>query len=564
MLLIGFAFLAGIVTVLSPCILPVLPVVLSGSTGGGKARPWGIITGFIASFTVFTLTLSALTQALGIPADALRLFAAFTIFAFALVTLVPFLKDRFAAFASSVAARRGGGGPQKVGGFWSGFVLGISLGLVWTPCVGPIMASVISLALSGGADASSVVITLAYSAGTAVPLFLIMRGGRGLLNRFPALSRNTDKIQKAFGALMLLTAIALFTGADRTFQTWLLDTFPSYGTGLTAIEDNEAVKRALEAKSGDASAAAPGLDADDFDPDPLTLGSGLWLNSPPLTLTGLRGKVVLVDFWTYSCINCLRTLPYLRAWHERYADKGLVIVGVHSPEFAFERSEGNLRTAVADLGVSWPVVADNDFRIWNAYRNRYWPAKYLYDRDGKLVDTHFGEGAYEETERLIMRLLGESGTPVAPIPSSAPIAADRSPETYVGYGRGERYAGTTPWIRDAGADYQDSPALLARDQWSLGGRWTVTRDSAVAETGSSLQFRFRAAKMYLVIAPVAGSASATVTVDGRPVNGGDVRDGRLVIDGDRMYTLYDESSASEATLRVEFAGKVEVFAFTFG
>ncbi|PKL08187.1 MAG: cytochrome c biogenesis protein DipZ, partial [Spirochaetae bacterium HGW-Spirochaetae-7] len=405
-LLMMFAFLAGIVTVLSPCILPVLPVVLSGSVGGGKARPWGIISGFIFSFSVFTLTLTGITRALGIPADVLRYVAAITILSFGVVMVVPSLKEKFSAFASSFGSRAGRnhapGAVKK--GFWSGFALGVSLGLVWTPCVGPIMASVISLSLSGATDAGSVFITLAYAAGTAIPLFLIMKGGRGLLNRFSFLSRNTDKVQKLFGVLMLLTAVALFTGVDRSFQSWLLDVFPNYGSGLTAIEERDSVRKALESRAAEAPKRVPDFSSGDASApgvDPLSLGSGAWINSPALASPDLRGKVVLVDFWTYSCINCVRTLPWLRAWHDKYASSGLVIIGVHSPEFAFERSEANVRRAVSDLGVTWPVVMDNDFGIWNAYSNRYWPAHYLYGRDGRLVQTHFGEGAYEETEQLI-------------------------------------------------------------------------------------------------------------------------------------------------------------------
>ncbi|MFH2115429.1 MAG: cytochrome c biogenesis protein DipZ [Spirochaetota bacterium] len=584
-LLIAFAFLAGIVTVLSPCILPVLPVVLSGSVGGGESRPWGIIVGFVSSFTVFTLTLGAMTRALGIPADVMRYAAAVTILLFGLVMVVPFLKEKFSAFASSIGSRtagnaRAGSAYTKSGsgdvapgvgkyGFSGGFVLGLSLGLVWTPCVGPIMASVISLSLSGQTDADSILIILAYSAGTALPLFLIMKGGRGLLRRFPVLSRNTDKIQKAFGLLMVITSLALFTGADRSFQSWLLDVFPDYGSGLTAIEERESVRKALESRSGSDTIPVPDFSVGKEGTtavDPLPLGSGVWINSAPLSAVDLVGKVVLIDFWTYSCINCIRTLPYLRAWHDRYADAGLVVIGVHSPEFAFERSEANVRKAALDLGVNWPVAMDNDFGIWKAYANRYWPAHYLYGRDGKLADTHFGEGAYKETERLIQKLLGVSA-PIAAngIRGSEPIAADRSPETYLGYGRSERFASPEPLDRDGTADYKLPPGELETNQWGLEGRWTVGNESAVAEAGSSISFRFQAAGIYLVMNPLPGEAlEAFVTVDGRPVDGGDVQSGVLSLDSDRLYRLYEGAEPASGTLRIEFRGKAEVYAFTFG
>ncbi|TFG81464.1 MAG: hypothetical protein E4H20_09770, partial [Spirochaetales bacterium] len=329
LLLVAFAFLAGIVTVLSPCVLPVLPVILSGAAGGGKGRPLGIVTGFIASFTLFTLTLSAIVSAIGISPDALRIAAAVAILLFGLVMVIPALKDRFMAFASRLGAGSSGT-IRKHEGFGGGIVLGLGLGLLWTPCVGPIMASVIGLALSGGTDAGAVIITMAYAAGTGLPLLLIMAGGRALLARVPGLTKNAGKIQRVFGVLMIVTALALLSGADRSFQSWVLRTFPNYGTGLTAIEDNEAVRTAIEAReTGGSRAAGSSVPINQGDEgsdraDPLSLGDGAWINSEPLTLAGLRGKVVLVDFWTYSCINCQRTLPYLRAWYERYEKEGLV------------------------------------------------------------------------------------------------------------------------------------------------------------------------------------------------------------------------------------------------
>jgi cytochrome c biogenesis protein CcdA/thiol-disulfide isomerase/thioredoxin len=572
-LLVTFAFMAGVVTVLSPCILPVLPVVLAGSVDGGKARPYGIIAGFISSFTLFTLTLGALTRALGIPPDALRLLAGIIILLFGVVMVVPFLKERFSAWASSLGTlgsgmNRSSGNRSK--GFRGGFALGTSLGLVWTPCVGPIMASVISLSISGQTDAGSVFITLAYSAGTAVPLFLIMKGGRGLLNRFPALSGNSGRIQKIFGSLMILTSLALFTGADRNFQTWVLDVFPGYGAGLTAIEERESVRLALDSRSLDTQGPIPDFsgsyDAGAGQVDPLSLGSGVWINSPPLSSADLQGKVVLIDFWTYSCINCLRTLPYLRAWHQAYADAGLVILGVHSPEFAFERSESNLRKAVSSLGVAWPVVMDNDFGIWQAYSNRYWPAHYLYGKDGRLVQKHFGEGAYEETERLIQSLLGLSlPAASATITGSVPIAQDRSPETYLGYGRAARFEGAVLLQQDIPAAYSLTPDAPALDHWGLEGIWTVGYQSAVPEAGSALSFHFEAAEVYLVMNPLPGEPSEVfVTINGQPSEGPDVQAGVLNLDEDRLYRIFGTTESVTGTIRLEFSGRAEVYAFTFG
>lgn len=550
LLLIGFAFLAGVVTVLSPCILPVLPVILSGSVGGGKSRPWGVITGFVLTFTVFTLTLSALVQSLGLDPDLLRWIAAGLILVFGLVLVVPAWKDAFLAWTTSLVSRsapvRTGKPP---GGFWSGLVLGFGLGVVWTPCVGPIMASVISLALSQSVDADSLLITLAYTVGTAIPLFLIMQGGRTLLTRFPWFTRHSSGIQKGFGVLMVITAAALFTGADRAFSTWLLTTFPSYGSGLTSIENQKAVQEELEKRRA-AMTAAEGTTA-----DPLTLGQGTWINSMPLSLSGLKGKVVLVDFWTYSCVNCIRTLPYLRSWHEKYKDRGLVIVGVHSPEFAFEQSEANLRRAMAELKVSWPVVQDNAFGIWNAFQNQYWPAHYLYDRGGTLIETHFGEGNYAETEAAIARALGTepAETQVEAVPVSE---GPKTPETYLGYGRGARFASPEDVVTDAAAAYS-IPSALKTDQWALEGTWQIEREASQTESGA-LELNFQGARVYLVLGRVEDrTVQVKVLVDGKPTK-------VLTVDADRMYTVVDEPGRSGGLVRLEFEGPVRVYAFTFG
>jgi cytochrome c biogenesis protein CcdA/thiol-disulfide isomerase/thioredoxin len=554
LLLIGFAFLAGIVTVLSPCILPVLPVVLSGGIGGGKARPWGVITGFTASFTVFTLTLSTLVQWLGLDPDVLRWAAAGLILVFGVVLVVPALKDRFMAWTTALVTRSSSVRPGKpVGGFWSGLVLGLGLGLVWTPCVGPIMASVISLALSQTVDASSVFITLAYTLGTSIPLFLIMAGGRSLLNRVPWFTKHASAIQRGFGALMIVAAVALFSGGDRAFSNWLLATFPQYGSGLTAIENQSAVQAELDKR---AKALAPAPTDASRAADLLTLGQGAWINSEPLTLAGLKGKVVLVDFWTYSCVNCVRTLPYLRDWYQKYAKDGLVIVGVHSPEFAFERSEANVRRAAAELKVTWPVVQDNAFGIWNAYQNQYWPAHYLYDRTGKLIETHAGEGNYAETEAAIAKALGvpvATGTVADAIPV---VQGPQTPETYLGYGRGTRFDSPEE-VKPDQEEVYSFPNTLANDYWALKGPWTITKEGSQGGAGTALNLHYQGARVYLVMRPVGKPVQVKVTVDGRPQP-------PVTVDGDRMYTPVNLPEQTGGLVHLEFDGPIVVYAFTFG
>jgi cytochrome c biogenesis protein CcdA/thiol-disulfide isomerase/thioredoxin len=568
-ILIAFAFLAGVVTVLSPCILPVLPVVLSGTVGGGKARPLGIITGFVVSFTVFTLTLSALVSLLGISADVLRYVAAGLILAFGLVMVIPPLKNAFMRLVSGLSGA-GTREPAAAGGkkgYLSGLVLGLSLGLVWTPCVGPIMASVITLALSSTVDAGAIFITLSFALGTSLPLFLIMWGGRGLLHRFPFFTKHSGAIQKVFGGLMILTAVALFTGAERLFQTLILQAFPGYGAGLTSLENQGVVLDAIAQRNagnaplsaGDARIQSPLLTT-------LAMG-GSWVNSPPLTPADLEGKVVLIDFWTYSCINCIRTFPNLKTWDEHYRDKGLVIIGVHSPEFAFEQDLGNLQRAVADYGLRYPVVQDNDFKIWNSFHNHYWPAHYIFDRMGVLKYQHFGEGEYEKTEGVIQLLLGlDKNTPIVgqdqpPPPLAHPLTA----ETYLGYQRAQRFAGSEVPVRDKALTYS-LPNTLLSGEWALSGVWVQEAQNVRAQGPGALELSFYAGHVYVVLGPVPGTLPPTLTVmvNGRPTDTSDVHNGKLKLGEYRLYELLSGDVPLEGTIRIKTDGPVRAYAFTFG
>lgn len=560
LILILFAFLAGVVTVLSPCILPVLPVILSGSAGGGKARPIGIISGFIISFTVFTLTLSAIVSALGISADILRWIAAVLILIFGLVMVVPPLKKAFMSLASRLAARDSQK-PGKGNGYFSGLILGLSLGLVWTPCVGPIMASVITLALTASVDFGSVLITVAYSFGTAIPLFLIMIGGRTLLQKHPFFTKHSEKIHKGFGILMLVAAIAIFSGLDRQFQTFILDAFPGYGSGLTAIEDQEFIKEELEKMQS--------VQVDDTEEvisySTLKEG-GPWINSEAIDPEGLKGKVVLIDFWTYSCINCIRTLPYLTAWDRKYRENGLVIIGVHSPEFAFEKEEDNVRDAVNDFNIEYPVVLDNEFKIWRSFHNRYWPAHYFFDKNGKLVYQHFGEGKYEESERMIQQLLNEAETSLVSkdIISTYPTTQGRTPETYLGFRRAENFASPEEVVKNETGIYS-IPENLLQNNWALSGKWIIGSENITADGAGMLEIYFNAKDVYLVLGPVTDDIpQITVTVDNVPVNTTDIDNGALELDTYRLYELFRGESAVKGLLRLETKGPVNAYAFTFG
>ncbi len=575
LLLILFAFTAGIVTILSPCILPILPLVLSGTLTGGKRKPLGIVTGFILSFTIFTLFLSTIVRATGISPDALRTVAIVMIGIFGLSLIIPALQVRMEMLFSKLANLT----PRQSveDGFIHGILVGISLGLLWTPCVGPILASVISLALSGTVTASAFFITLAYAIGTAIPLLAITYGGRNLLNKIPWLLTHSASIQKTFGVLMIATAIAIYLNVDRTFQSYILQTFPSYGTGLTKIEDNTFVKNALSAfqqKPTDTSNVGKPMNElmGDVGKAPDFIGGQQWFNSEPLTVSQLKGKVVLVDFWTYTCINCIRTLPYLKNWYKKYSDKGLVIIGVHTPEFEFEKEATNVAKAIKDFSLTYPIVQDNNYAIWNAYDNHYWPAHYLIDKNGKIRDTHFGEGAYDETEKKIVELLNETGKnlDVSTIENPLYTIHAQTPETYVGYGRLGSFMSPEQIQKDVAAPYT-APAIIPSDSFAYDGVWNVGIERSMPSTGASLTFRFNATEAFLVMRPIHENASGKVEVylDGKRITsdaaGADVEGGRMTVDADRLYSLVKLATSGEHVLQLHFLdANLELYAFTFG
>lgn len=573
-LLIGFAFLAGIVTILSPCILPILPIVLSSTIGGeatGKGRPLGVVTGFILSFTFFTLFLSTIVRVSGIPADGLRGFSIVIIAVFGASLLFPNfqkLMEQIFAKLSAIVPRRG----QK-SGFGGGVLIGLSLGLLWTPCVGPILASVIALAITGNVNIEALLITLAYSIGTAIPMFLIIAGGQNVLRKVPWLLANTVKIQKAFGVLMILTAILIYFNVDRRFQTFILQTFPNYGIGLTKFEDNAVVKKQLgdmgSEKINEEDMGKPSFKLSNPKGTiaPELISGGAWFNSEPLTLRGLKGKVVLIDFWTYSCINCQRTLPYLRDWHEKYKDKGLVIIGVHSPEFEFEKSQKNVSQAIVDFKLEYPIVQDNNFATWRAYNNRYWPAKYFIDKEGYIRYSHFGEGEYDQSERVIQELLKETGVEGVSTEVNNPEykIESRTPEIYLGWGRIEYLASSEMIQRDILASYSKAKNL-PRNMFALEGEFNVMQEYSNPKKGARLYLDFEAKEVFLVMRPKSGKSEVSVYLDNQiQFPGEDNINGNISIEADRLYKLIKLPQMGRHELRLEFEDdNTEIFAFTFG
>ena len=404
-LLLAFAFVAGLLTILAPCTLPVVPLLLGGAAGDGRRRVAGIFTGFAASFVAATVLLSAFLAAVGLTTDRLRLVAVAALGLIGLTLAIPrlgaWLERKIPSRAVTIGASAGPG-------FGAGFAIGAGVGLVWAPCVGPIMAAVIAAAVVSGPTTASAAIAVAYVLGAIVPLAAIARWGRRVAGM--ADGGRGDRIRRAFGVAMITTAVVVLTGLDVPLQARVSAVLPpELASALFALEQQPAVQEELQMLRPADPAAAQSMPLEDLGPAPELTGITTWINSPPTSLAQLRGKVVLVHFWTFGCINCIHVQPYVKAWFDRYAAEGFVVLGVHTPELSFERDVDNVRHAVAEAGIRFPVAFDPDFATWNAYRNNYWPAFYFVDKAGRIRHVHFGEGDYDGSENVIRELLAEPG-----------------------------------------------------------------------------------------------------------------------------------------------------------
>jgi cytochrome c biogenesis protein CcdA/thiol-disulfide isomerase/thioredoxin len=581
-LLILFGFIAGAATALSPCVLPVLPIALSAGATGGRRRPLGIVAGLAVSFSFATVALVYVISALGLPNDFLRKLAIVVLLGFGITLMIPPLAARLEAWISQFASRAGVARPRG-DGFWSGTAIGASLGLVYAPCAGPILAGVITVSASQSFSAGRLAVALSYGLGSAVVLYFLMLGGRRVV---APLARRGVGLQIVMGAVMVVVALAMLRNYDIRFQNTIASDLPSFLVNPSeGLEDTASAKSALADLRGGghgvgaaATGAAPKtgtngkLDLPVLGVAPEFVGNEQWFNTPgdrPLTLRGLRGRVVLVDFWTYSCINCIRTFPYLKAWDERYRKDGLTIVGVHTPEFPFEREASNVETAIGENGIHYPVVQDNEQATWNAYGNQYWPAEYFIDAQGRVRYVHFGEGEYGEKEKVIRDLLAEAGREVKGSETSvhavAPSTTVTTPETYLGAARAERF--TNSMLSPGSHDFT-APKSLPANEFAYRGKWDIALDSATAENGAALDLSFGARRVYLVLGSPGQDRRVRVLLDGRPIAaadaGSDVHAGAVTVTGQRLYNLVDLPRVGHHVLTLEPEAGVEGYAFTFG
>jgi len=568
------SYLGGVLTILSPCILPVLPFVFARADRPFARFGLPMLAGMAVSFAAIA-TLAAVGGGWAVQANQAGRIAAMALLAlFGLTLLLPGLAERLTRPLVALGDRLSHRAEAR-GGVGSAALLGVATGLLWAPCAGPILGLILTAAAVGGAGIGTSLLLLAYALGAATSLGLaLLAGGRV----FAGLKRSLgigEGLRRVLGALVLAGVAAIALGLD----TGLLARLSEAQTAR--LEQGLIDLAGLGRKTERVAVAGSDLPVEGVMP-PLT-GATRWLNSPPLSPESLRGKVVLVDFWTYSCINCIRAIPYVRAWARKYAPHGLVVIGVHTPEFAFEKEEANVRRAMAELGVSWPVAQDNDFRIWRAFDNRYWPAHYFIDAQGRIRHHHFGEGEYDRSERVIRQLLAEAGRTglpgglVDPKAQGAEAPPDfaqvKSPETYIGYNRGVNFAAAPfPVKHDQPADYRTA-ASLALNQWGLDGRWTIGAEMSRAErAGAKITFRFEARDLHLVLGPGPGGRPVRfrVTLDGAPpgdAHGADTdAQGMGNVTGERLYQLIRQKGPVRArTFQIEFLDPgVRAFAFTFG
>ncbi len=597
LVLVTFAILAGAGTALSPCALPVLPALLSAGSTGGRRRPLGVVLGLSITFTVTIVGLAKVVDGVGLGSDPLRIVAVVVLLAFGLALLMPDVAARLEAPLSRLARF----GPRTTGdGFFSGLLVGGALGFVYTPCASPILAAVISVSAASG---KTIVIGLAYAAGSAAVLLALSLGGRRLFDRVRKAGRG-PLLGRALGTVMILTAVAIVTNLDVNFDQFVAEKIPDVNltatlecsksvtgrlheltgrkakfvpaNGASACEGSTSSLHPATRNASQATLLADAKALPDLGTAPEFTDTEDWFNTgkgaqpgPPLKLTSLRGRVVLVDFWTYTCINCIRTLPYLKAWDAAYRRDGLTIVGVEAPEFGFEKEASNVENAIGQFGLRYPVVQDNNLGTWNAYGNQAWPADYLIDAHGQVRYATSGEGEYDKTETAIRALLAEAGALIGgkSHPTHVIVPSEvATPETYTGT---ERAQGWVDGPRAGGHDYGPPAGELQLNEFAYSGTWNIGAQPAEAVSQAGMQLEFQAKNVYLVLSsPGERPLPVHVLLDGRPIPaskaGADVHDGVVTVRRQRLYSLVSLKGDERHRLSLRFAGGVTAYDFTFG
>ncbi len=596
MTLLLLAYLGGVLTIVSPCILPVLPFVFARADRPFLTNALPMLAGMAVTFAAVA-TLAAVAGGWVVEANQYGRIAALALMAaFGVILIFPALADWAMRPLVGVGAKLSASAEREAGEqrttIMPSLLLGVATGFLWAPCAGPVLGLILTGAALKGASAGTSFLLLAYAAGAATSLALVLLVGGRVFAAMKHSLGAAEWVKKGLGITVLIAVAAVASGLDTGFLTnislsntssleqRLIDRLrPASKEAKGSLQSSAVTSGEPDKTVGAGAVRAPNLGVEGGFPS--LAGAVAWLNSPPLTPEGLKGKVVLIDFWTYSCINCLRSIPFVKAWAEKYKDHGLVVIGVHTPEFAFERKVSNVQAAVSDLKIGYPVAVDSEYAIWRAFGNEYWPAHYFIDAQGRTRYHHFGEGDYDESERVIQELLAEAGDKdyaagfVAVKASGAEAAPSmiesQSPETYIGYARAENFISPGGTARDKSHVYAaETPRL---DQWALSGDWTVSGESATLnQEGGRIVYRFRARDLHLVLGPATEGKKIRfrVTIDGLTPGadrGADVdADGRGVVGEHRLYQLIRESGGiSDRTFEIEFLDPgVEAYAFTFG
>ena len=587
MSLFVISFVAGILTILSPCVIPLIPVIIGGSLDQNHKKNAFVITGSLAaSIIIFTLLLKASTLFINIHPDFWTAFSGGLLIVLGFITIYPTAWDKFQTklgisnksdellFKSS-----------QYSGNWKPILMGMALGPVFSSC-SPTYALILATVLPQS-FAKGFIYLIIYALGVAFALLTIAIGGQKVTKNLKWAVDPNGIFKKTLGVIFVVVGLAIVTGVEKDIETYFVkqgvldvtkieerileQTMPN----VSKTEMQSAInKYTLQGKTNS------GVELNVVPPQPAPEIQGIahWINTEPLTLSQLKGKVVIIDFWTYSCINCIRTLPFLNSWHEKYADKGLVIIGVHAPEFAFEKVQRNVESAVLDYEIKYPVAMDNDFKTWRAYNNRYWPAKYFIDKSGNVRHYHFGEGEYAESEKVIQYLLAENSEElnfenIEIQDGQPPISSAQTPETYLGYSRAEKFSNLPDVVQNQSAQYTLDTNLNS-NEWSIGGIWQVAEKDLMSKADENiLTLKFNAKEVYLVMSPTDPNTPKNVKVDinlnGAPlqnVEGEDVNtEGYIIVDTPRLYkVVQSQDFLNNAILELVIPVGVTLNAFTFG
>ena len=564
MLLLLISFLAGVLTILAPCVLPVLPVMVGGSLSGktkDRARPYVIVASLAFSIVFFTLLLKVSTVLVNLSPNVLSDFSGGLLIALGLASAVPELWEKLVVSMNLEAAslRWLGRSKKSQNQLVAPVLTGVALGPVFSSCSPTyafILASILPSSLAAG-----LIYLVAYTLGLVAILLIILVTGRKYITRFPWAINTHSLFRRSLGLVFIVIGLAFIAGYQIRAELWVANHLPFDETKIERVLlEKQQQHHTLTHNLGNSSV----LNVQPV-PAPQLQGLTNWINSPPLTLPQLRGKVVLVDFWTYSCINCLRTLPYLEKWYQAYNNKGFVILGINTPEFAFEHDPNNVAAAVASHGIKYPVALDNNYDTWNAFQNDSWPADYLIDKSGNIRYVSLGEGDYGKTEQAIQQLLGLS-QPLQTPAGAVPITQSQTPETYFGTDRAQNYIGS-PALNDGTASFMPASSL-AQNQWTLGGTWNIATQPITTVSGNNtLSFNVSAKDVYMV-ATNANGASDPVTVS-LPASvagefGSDAPGGTVMVNSARLYHIVSLKELGSTTVTLHLPSGVSLYTFTFG